>query len=178
MKKSLIAVLSASIIFSGVSTGFSNKALAEEPVVSSSVVEVAYDEQTVLAQLEGSSFPVALLYKEGIIETPEGYVSSVVTNPETNQSFYKVEAEMQTFGLKKTAIVYAFRYGGRALSTVLDVVSDSTATYVRKNSGKIADAIDDASAMIHGEIYQSLLSAGVPTTYARNIAWAIDAFLL
>ena len=29
-----------------------------------------------------------------------------------------------------------------------------------------------------GEIYQALLSAGVPTFYARNIAWAIDAFLL
>lgn len=78
--------------------------------------------------------------------------------------------------MKKSAIVFAFRYGGNALSTVLDVVSESTAKYVKKNSGKIADAIEDAGEMIHGEIYQALLSAGVPITYARNIAWAIDAF--
>lgn len=107
-----------------------------------------------------------------------GYIATVVTNPDTNISFYKIERDFQTFGLKKTAIVAAFRYGGKALSTVLDVVSDDTADYVRKNSGKIADAIEEASEMIHGEIYQSLRDAGVPTFYARNIAWAIDGFLL
>ncbi|GGI42653.1 hypothetical protein GCM10010896_19490 [Mammaliicoccus stepanovicii] len=48
----------------------------------------------------------------------------------------------------------------------------------KKMSNSIADAIEDAGAMIHGEIYQSLLSAGVPQTYATNIAWAIDTFLL
>ena len=183
MKKTLITMLSATIIFSGVSVGVSEKAFAGERSGISSVVEkeqtVAYDEETVLAGLEGTTiFALALLYKEGIVEVPEGYLASVVTNPETNQSFYKIEAEMQTFGLKKTAIVYAFRYGGKALGTVLDVVSDSTATYVKKNSGKIADAIDDASDLLYASIYQSLLSAGIPTFYARNIAWAIDTFLL
>jgi hypothetical protein len=80
--------------------------------------------------------------------------------------------------LKKWAIVNGFRYGGKALGTVLDVVTPATAKYVRKNSGKIADAIDSAGSMIHGEVYNALLSAGVPTTYARNTAWSIDAFLL
>lgn len=56
-----------------------------------------------------------------------------------------------------------FRYGGKALSIVLDVVTPDTAKYIRKNSEKIADAIDSASVMLHGEIYQALLSAGVPT---------------
>ncbi|UTR13549.1 hypothetical protein MM221_13045 [Salipaludibacillus sp. LMS25] len=64
------------------------------------------------------------------------------------------------------------------MSIVLDVVPPATAKYIRKNTGKIANAIDKASSLLHGEIYQALLSAGVPTSIARNIAWAIDAFLL
>lgn len=184
MKKSIVAMLSASIIFSGVSTGISNKVFAEELIETPTIEKmqnnvIAYDEKTVLEHLEESTvFAIALPYKEGVVQVPEGYTTTVVTNPETNESFYKIEAEMQTYGLKKKAIVLAFRYGGDALGTVLNVVSDDTAKYIKKNSGKIADAIEDAGEMIHGEIYQALLSAGVPTFYARNIAWAIDAFLL
>lgn len=183
MKKQLITALSASIILSGISTGFIQSASAKENISSQVQTQqnenqIAYDENFILEKLQGSEFAIALPQKEGIVEVPNGYVSSVVTNPETNQSFYKVESEIQPYGLKKSAIVFAFRYGGNALSTVLDVVSESTAKYVKKNSGKIADAIEDAGEMIHGEIYQALLSAGVPITYARNIAWAIDAFLL
>ncbi|MFG6115554.1 hypothetical protein [Thalassobacillus devorans] len=185
MKKPMISLISASIIFSGFSPSLTNVVSAEEHDNNPSVnVEqqkegIAYDEKTISDKLrETSTFALVLPYKEGIVEVPEGYVVSLITNPQTNLSFYKIESQVQVQGLKKTAIVYAFRYGGKALSTVLDVVSDSTAKYVKKNSGKIADAIDDASTMIHGEIYQSLLSAGVPTFYARNIAWAIDAFLL
>lgn len=72
----------------------------------------------------------------------------------------------------------AFRYGGKALSKVTGVVNDDVAVYISNNSGKIASAIDGASAMIEGEILQALLNAGVPLKYARNIAWAIDLVFL
>jgi len=141
MKKYLITALSASIIISGISTGFSQTASAKENTVTSTQIEeqkkgIAYDKNSILEQLHGSEFAVALPYKDGIVETPRGYISSVVTNPETNQSFYKFESEIQTYGLKKTIIVYGFRYGGEALSTVLDVVSDDTAKYVKKKFRK------------------------------------------
>jgi len=59
----------------------------------------------------------------------------------------------------------------------MDVVSLATAKYIKKNSGKIASAIDGVSDMLRGAIYQSLLKADVPKAIVRNIAWAIDAFL-
>ncbi|WP_434120892.1 hypothetical protein [Salinicoccus roseus] len=55
------------------------------------------------------------------------YVSSLVINSETNQSFYKIESEIQSYGFKKSVIVFAFRYGGGALPTAFDVVIDDTA---------------------------------------------------
>lgn len=184
MKKVLISGVCASLIFSSFAAtpAFAAKEDVTSPKVSieKSESNIAYSQEHIKELLNQSSsqFDLVLPYKEGVIKVPEGYTSTLITNPYTNESFYRIGSQFQTFGLKKWAIVNAFRYGGKALSTVLDVVSDSTATYIRKNSGKIADAIDDASAMIHGEIYQALLSAGVPTFYARNIAWAIDAFLL
>lgn len=58
----------------------------------------------------------------------------------------------------------------------MDVVSPATAKYM-KNSGKIANAIDGSSDMLHDAIYQSLLKANVPKATVRNIAREIDAFL-
>lgn len=187
MRKLLASSLCVSLII----TGFAETsafAATKEGYTSTQVttnfdnqkVKIAYDKAFIIEELNNSTgeFDLVLPYQEGDIIVPEGYNTTLITNPETQQSFYRISSEYQTFGLKKWAIVNAFRYGGKALSTVLDVVSPATAKYIKKNSGKIADAIDSAGAMIHGEIYQALLSAGVPTSYARNIAWAIDAFLL
>lgn len=179
MKNQVIAsILCATVLVGSVSPNF--QAFAEETNSNETTHLVAYDMNYIEDMLKdlNNDFALALPYKEGNVELPLGYSYSVVTNPYTNQSFYKVERNITTYGLKKFAIVNAFRYGGKALGTVMDVVSPATAKYIKKNSGKIADAIDDAGAMIHGEIYQSLLDAKVPTTIARNIAWAIDAFLL
>ena len=189
MKKFLVSSLCASFILTGVVGTSGTFAATKEGDTSTQVitttldnqeVKVAYDKEFIIEELKNSSgnFDLVLPYKEGNIEVPKGYHTILITNPETQQSFYRISSEYQTFGLKKWAIVNGFRYGGEALSVVLDVVSPDTAKYVKKNSGKIADAIDSASEMLHGEIYQALLSAGVPTFYARNIAWAIDAFLL
>ncbi|KNE19242.1 hypothetical protein [Virgibacillus pantothenticus] len=184
MKKVLVSGLCASLLvanFAGTSALAATKEHSTQTEVTTSVnKEVSYDQEFINKKLleisEGFALP--LPYKEGDVEVPEGYSVSVVTNPVTNQSFYRINPVVQTYGLKKWAIVNAFSYGGKALSTVLDVVSDSTAKYIKKNSGKIADAIDHAGEMLHGEIYQALLAGGVPNPYARNIAWAIDAFLL
>lgn len=180
MKKTLISAMGATLLFTGF--GFSDTTFAQEqniPLAESQQNEVAYTKEFILKQLENTEeFALVLPYTAGSIELPEGYISTLVSNPDTNLSFYKIENEIQTIGFKKTAIVWAFRYGGEALGIVMDVVNDDAADYIRKNSGKIADAIEDASDMVYGAIYQSLLSAGVPTAIARNIAWAIDAFLL
>ncbi|API91496.1 MULTISPECIES: hypothetical protein [unclassified Virgibacillus] len=40
--------------------------------------------------------------KEGDVEVPEGYSISVVTNPVTNQSFYRINPVVQTYGILKS----------------------------------------------------------------------------
>jgi len=60
----------------------------------------------------------------------------------------------------------------------MDVVSPATAKYIKKNSSKIASAIDGASDMLHGTIYQLLLKADVPKAIARNIARQLIYFTL
>lgn len=183
MKNKLVmSVLGVSILVGGLAPSL--QVLAEESSPSAEVapqtLPIAYDEQYIVNVLDNSdlNYSVALPYKEGEVQVPEGFTYSVVTNPYTNKSFYKIERGFATYGFRKLAIVSAFRYGGKALSVVMDVVTPTTAKYIKKNSGKIADAIDDASDMLHGAIYQSLLRADVPKSIARNIAWAIDAFLL
>ena len=187
MRKFLISSLCSSLIITGFG-GMPTFVMANEGYNSMQVatnsgnqkVKISYDEEFIIEELNNNfgEFDLVLPYKEGDIKVPEGYNVTLITNLETQQSFYRISSEFQTFGFKKWAIVNGFRYGGKALSIVLDVVTPDTAKYIRKNSEKIADAIDSASVMLHGEIYQALLSAGVPTFYARNIAWAIDAFLL
>lgn len=49
-----------------------------------------------------------LPYKEGDIKVPEGYNVTLITNLETQQSFYRISSEFQTFGFKKWAIVNGF----------------------------------------------------------------------
>ena len=60
----------------------------------------------------------------------------------------------------------------------MDVVSPATAKYIKKNSSKIANAIDGASDMLHCAIYQLLLKADVPKEIARNIARQLMYFTL
>lgn len=46
----------------------------------------------------------------------------------------------------------------------------SNRVIIEKLNHTIADAIDSASSIVYGEIYQALLAAGAPTSYAKNIA--------
>lgn len=121
---------------------------------------------------------VVPLKAEDTVNLPSSYNATIITNPETGQRFIKIPAKVAEFGLKKTAIVSAFRYGGPNLALVLDTVSPAVATYIKNNSLKIATAIDSASFMAEGEIMQALISAGVPSTTARTITWAITSVLL
>lgn len=160
---SVITLLSSLLIFSSVSVN------AKE-----------INEATLNTRIKDDRFNShAIPLKDGdTLNLPSSYDAEIVTNPETGQKFVKIPARVSEFGLKKTAIVNAFKYGGTHLATVLEVVSPATATYIRANSLKIATAIESASVMLHGDILQALISAGVPITIARNIAWAIDKFLL
>lgn len=139
-----------------------------------------YTEQDIEAQVKAAPFSVHAfrLNADDTVDLPSKYKASIVTNPETGQRFLKIPAMYEERGIKKAALVSAFRHGGRALATVLDVVSPATATYIRRNSAKIANSLDKAAHMLHGEIYQALLAGGIPNPHARNIAWAIDKFLL
>lgn len=118
------------------------------------------------------------LKAEDNVNLPSSYNAEIVISPETGQKFLKIPAQYSERGLKKTAIVSAFRYGGPNLAKVLGVVSAPVGTYIKKNSLKIATAIDAASAMTEGGIIQALISAGVPSTTARTITWAITTVLL
>ena len=51
------------------------------------------------------NYLVALPYKEGQVQVPEGFTYSVVTNPYTNQSFYKIEREFAYHGFKKLRLL-------------------------------------------------------------------------
>lgn len=100
---------------------------AQESINEDIVNVVAYDKDYIEEMLKehDGNFVMPLPYKEGSVEVPLGYSYSIVTNPYTDQSFYRVERNITTYGFKKFAIVNAFRYGGKALSIVLDVVSPS-----------------------------------------------------
>lgn len=176
MKKLLVSILSASLL----STGILPLEVKAEEVNTEDKVTVAYSKTEILEKIKNNepNTNIILDYKPGKVELPPNYNYSVVQNPETNKSYIKVKSEISTRGLKKTIIVNAFRYGGKYLGEVLEIVSDDAAKYVTKNSGLIAKGIDNASAMIHGEILQSLINVGVPLKYARNIAWAIDVVFL
>jgi hypothetical protein len=182
LKKQVIcSVLGATILFTGIAPQASAaESINKEGISTESINVVAYDSDYIMNKVKNleNGFGTALPYKEGIVQVPAGYKYSIEINPDTNQSFYKIKASREKRGIKKWAIVNAFRYGGEVFGIVTDVVSDAAAKYIRNNSGKIADAVDDAGELAHGAIYQSLLSAGVPTSIARNIAWAIDTFLL
>lgn len=183
MKKSLLGVVAVSLV--GTTLISSPVAASEDLNVKdlendSVVNEVAYSEKDVLEAIKSSDGDtnIILPYKKGTVKLPPNYNSKVVVNPVTGESFIKIKSEISTRGAKKFVIVNAFRYGGKALSKVTGVVNDDVAVYISNNSGKIANAIDGASAMIEGEILQALLNAGVPLKYARNIAWAIDLVFL
>lgn len=84
------------------------------------------------------------------------------------------QPSMSTYGVKKTALVYALRYGGKALSSVTEYLNKDTAKYLSKNADLIADTLESVSSGFRGAVVQALISVGVPHSAASTIGWAIE----
>lgn len=84
------------------------------------------------------------------------------------------DGEVITQGWKKTAVVYALRYGGDALSAILKNLSKTNANLVKKHSGQLADALESFSNSIEARLVDYMIhTLGFPSSSARTIAWAI-----
>lgn len=85
-----------------------------------------------------------------------------------------VDGEVTTQGWKKSAVVYALRYGGDALSAILKNLSKTNANLVKKHSKQLADALDSFSNSIEARLVDYMIhTLGFPSSSARTIAWAI-----
>lgn len=83
-----------------------------------------------------------------------------------------------TLGLKKKALTFALRYGGRGFGRVLDLLNEEAGNYVLEHANLIADTLDGVSSGFRGAVVQALIRAGVPHSYASTIGWAIEQVLM
>jgi hypothetical protein len=88
---------------------------------------------------------------------------------ETNQS-----GEVTTQGVKKTALIYALRYGGDLLGKLLSNLSKKNGDYVKKYSDDLADALERFENSIESNLIDFMyFKLDIPISAARSIAWAI-----
>ncbi|MER3126114.1 hypothetical protein ABQG68_11920 [Bacillus pumilus] len=81
---------------------------------------------------------------------------------------------LSTKGLKKDALVYALRNGGKLLGDLLEILSKKNADYVKKYSKQIADFLDSVTNSIEARLIDFMIfELGIPASSARTIAWAI-----
>jgi len=91
----------------------------------------------------------------------------------------KANEEIQPYGFKKDALVFALRYGGDLLADLLDILSKRNADLVRKYSDEIADELDRLENDIEANLIQFMHeSLDFPMSAARSIAWAITSIAL
>ncbi|WP_143316857.1 hypothetical protein [Clostridium sp. HBUAS56017] len=78
-------------------------------------------------------------------------------------------------GIKKTALVWALKYGGRAAAAVFDLIGDkAVATYLTENSYAIGAFLESISGAIEGKLLSFMTGElGIPLYAARIITWAI-----
>ncbi|WP_106403198.1 hypothetical protein [Actinocorallia populi] len=84
----------------------------------------------------------------------------------------QIRAE-QRAGFTRTAIVYALRYGGKALAWLLRYFSEEAAGYVLRHATALGDFLDAAEHWAVNEIAGFLQRMGVPAGPARTIAEVI-----
>jgi len=80
-------------------------------------------------------------------------------------------------GWKQKLFVYALRHGGDLLGKFLGRLSTRAGTWVRANSGKLANFIDDLEDIAKSPIVVFLTHNGVPIDVADDIAEAILFFI-
>lgn len=102
--------------------------------------------------------------------------NATVQNELTNKINNTVvnDPTLSTKGLKKDALVYALRNGGKLLGDLLEILSKKNADYVKKYSKQIADFLDSVTNSIEARLIDFLIfELGIPASSARTIAWAI-----
>jgi hypothetical protein len=88
---------------------------------------------------------------------------------ETNQS-----GEVTTQGVRKTALIYALRYGGDLLGKLLSNLSKKNGDYVKKYADDIADALERFENSIESNLIDFMyFKLDIPLSASRSIAWAI-----
>ncbi|WP_431090665.1 hypothetical protein [Paenibacillus sp. 8b26] len=115
-------------------------------------------------------------------EIPQSKVTSTVpltnvieNNPQSTQG------TIETQGLKKDALVFALRHGGKALDDLLDFlgVSSKEAKYVLQHADKIADFLESTTNQLEQRLLDFLIfQCGIPQGFARVITYAISGFVL
>ncbi|MDQ0417741.1 hypothetical protein J2Z48_001914 [Croceifilum oryzae] len=96
---------------------------------------------------------------------------------EIAQPTYSAAYEQQDFkpnGWKKTAMVYALKYGGDYIGKLLKILNKEAGDYLKKHSYEIGDALDRFTTQIEQNLIDFMIhTLGFPQWVARNIAWAI-----
>jgi hypothetical protein len=88
--------------------------------------------------------------------------------------------EYQTRGLKKKAVVYALKYGGKLLGSIFDLIGDKkVAKLLKDNSFAIGEFLDSITNAFEARLIDFMIfQLGFPSSAARIIAWAICQVLL
>lgn len=88
--------------------------------------------------------------------------------------------QIAPYGLKKTVVVKALKYGGDLLAEIVDMIGDeSIAKMLKDNAYAIGDFLDSITDSFEANLIQFMaFQLGFPMEAARNIAWAICFFLL
>lgn len=86
----------------------------------------------------------------------------------------ETDGEITTQGFRKSAVVFALRYGGNALDSIVSVLSKKNGDLVNKHADELADALESFSDSIEARLIDFMIfQLGFPSSSARTIAWAI-----
>lgn len=98
-------------------------------------------------------------------------VATIPTKPNSN---------IETSGLKKKAVVYALKYGGKLLGKIVDTIGDKAAgKLLKEHAFEIGEFLDSISDGIEARLIDFMIfNLGFPQSAARIIAWTICAIFL
>lgn len=120
---------------------------------------------------------IETVIEEKSINLQELQVYTVPTNPYDGTQISKEtmnELQIKERGVKKTAVVLALKYGGKAVSKIVSVLSEKNAKLVTKHSYELGEALDRFSDTVEARLVDYMIfELGLSSSSARSIAWAI-----
>ncbi|MDF2872068.1 MAG: hypothetical protein K0R05_3643 [Anaerocolumna sp.] len=87
---------------------------------------------------------------------------------------------MQPQGIKKDAVVFALKYGGKLLGEIIENIGDKKVGQLLKdNAYVIGDFLDSITDSIEAKLIDFMIfQLGFPSSAARIIAWTITTLFL